>query len=891
MTEDFASAAINTLKRSTVGQAIAKFFSSNPMIHEKVVKVGCSQFNRLVECLTSEDSQDSMLDECNFVQIMTKTSANLEIFLSENITVSSVGDKGPDLNCLEQNILSGSEKTPEELAEKGYSYVDLMAISGSGPLILCCLSAAAHFFTQAMLKTKKNNLAQIFGYRSLVLECSNQMTGFKETRVFPEALALHALRASMGYRVMSNKYFQQILKQNRGKKGGTGFIDSSELKFEAGLWQMLLNLRMLCPVSLSHVYGIAEGRLALGSMLSLNHFLVSGKNAVGMFSDNAPEYLYRHAAFKAVWNEDIKPEDTGFEDLIPEPSEFNDYKEKIDEEKDSEEEKQRKRERNQELETEKLEAESILKELKNTPLVYREGFEATRGNCMQALADIWGFQIVDVERMMNWNCLRRTTDGFLDMSSRDLNFDDDVQTFSAFGGVRFDHKINKFYLLLERSRPGDPNRPALFSSVDLIEIFGTKVVFAELSFDDNLFPPDNVPVHNQSQLPFHPFFNVRYGAAAAGSEKATRELICGTNLLMTLYHLDLLLKMLTTGQEVSADFPFRFQSTKTMLQGLSKELQQILKPIGERKPVGKLKEMETCHRFWFSVDDVEREIVQASKSNGESSKILMGEATLVVKTMRMERNAQGELSDAEHLFDEHSAEGKFVKEFNENIKLIEKEFPILQRIKELAKISTCVSLLQDNKSTFEEHFYVFKKYMDIVLPDTRPYSKCGTYAGPCKCCNWVPAVYHKAQVTEQQKMDYVLERKMATTAAEVVLGTKRLGTMNQRLLLGQNVGGNNSAAKIWEETNGGKSGINMESYNQRENFRVFGGVLFCARSKPVKNVQNLRNYIASDQVGWCGKVGHYDRSQHFLVTKRSTSEYSRLNGMEFYLSTGILICI
>lgn len=218
---------------------------------------------------------------------------------------------------------------------------------------------------------------------------------------------------------------------------------------------------------------------------------------------------------------------------------------------------------------------------------------------MIVLAELYGYGIEEVEIMMNWKRIRRTAEGFIDTANRTLNFDGE-QAYTKFLGIQLNPNSQTCILLMEPAVPGDPQKPALFSSVDLLEIFGNKILAGFVSFDEMILPPGTFPEYLRLLIPFHPFFKVRF--AGIGPEGDSKERICGTNFLMTLYHLDLLAKIFTTGQEVGANFPFPFLETENnLLSTLSRELQEALKAIGPRKKARLLRPLECIHRFWFSL--------------------------------------------------------------------------------------------------------------------------------------------------------------------------------------------------------------------------------------------------------------------------------------------------
>lgn len=640
----------------------------------------------------------------------------------------------------------------------------------------------------------------------------------------------------------ANQHFSEILRKNRKHDGIVNFIDEGCSKKQADDWQLLLNIRTVCPIIFTEIFTIAEGRLALQFLQNLNYSTIKEKIRSEMYSSNTPKFMYHHILFNAVWSEFLSPEDTEYEKPVPDVASIMLQIENIDDKVDSKEEKDRKQKKNDEILKEKEKKEQLQRELAETPLIDRMGFRLSRENAMIHLAELYGYGIEEVELMMNWQRIRRTPEGFIDTINRTLNFDGE-QAYTKFVGIEMNHLTREVNLLLQTAVPTDPERPALFSSIDLLEIFGSKILGGFVSFDEMITPPNKVPDYHSLIIPFHPFFKVRF--AGITKEGANKENICGTNYLMTLYHLDLLAKIFTTGQEVGANFPFPFLNTENnLLRTLSKELQETLKPIGPRKKARELRRLECIHRFWFSVEDVEQEVPQPTIT----STIMYQNVSVVLKTMPMFRNENGDLEDAESEFDEDSPEAKFVKGFNQNIHLIEKEFPIIQRIKELAKISACISILLNNKDKLEKDFPSVKNLLSLKLPPTRPYSKCGQPGHACACCDWVPSVFHYMKVTDEQKLEYLFEKRFSRPYDTAITAEKlrRLGFHEQSEHSSQESTGTeqSSNGKSNQSQNGEgtpKPTLDIGKYDRLEEYRCYGGVIIQPIAKNITGIRSSPN--------------------------------------------------
>lgn len=250
---------------------------------------------------------------------------------------------------------------------------------------------------------------------------------------------------------------------------------------------------------------------------------------------------------------------------------------------------------------------------------------------------------------------------------------------------------------------------------------------------------------------------------------------------------------------------------------------------------------------------MEQEIVQPTQQNGGTSTIMYRNVSLVLKTMPMIRNESGELVDAENEFDEDSPEVKFVRGFNEKMHSIEKEFPIIQRIKELAKISSCLSILLGNKDNLEKDIQTVKNLLSLQLPPTRPYSKCGPPGQPCKCCDWVPAVYHHMKVTDEQKLEYLFEKRFGRTVNPAISPEEQMrclgfheqaehgGTSHENEGMGRQDSASGGSGQSQNEAGASKPKLDIGLYDRLEDYRCYGGVTFQPNSKSITGIPNPSN--------------------------------------------------
>lgn len=829
MLEDFTRAALNTGKRE-ITKAIGKFLASNPLIHEKIVRLMTTQFSRLSDYIDKYDwgpipptldqvlqNENPTLEENGLSSVFRLTSSGKGSHLQDAIFLEKeiLGRKDNPFKFEEEeddddeSQVEKEKDTPTTLAEKGFSYVDLEVICLSIDTTISSLTMGAHYFLQAMVASPDSCIPEKYAYLRLVNECmENSLKGYWNLFMVSPQVALYALRSSLSLTFRANQHMSQALRKHQREfklaetlRFGVNFIEDGKVGDVTARWQNALNWRMLCPIFNPEIFPVGDGAVALLSMRFLFQATLTEKVKAGIFSKNAPEYLYNQILFNEVWCERVNPEDTGYE------------------------------------------GGKHLPEVESVPLVERIGFRMSRNEAMQHLAEFNRFDMKQVEHMMSWHLIRRTRQGFIDTKNRSLDFTGEQMVFSRFLGVQVNPTKGTHQLLLERAVPGDAQKPALFSALDIMEIFGNQIEDAFLTFDEQVYCDEKLTKdYAKVLLPFHPFFKVRFGALAADG-KVSKERICGTNFLMTLYHLDLLAKMFTTGQEIGAKFPFPIRDTTTHLLGnLSAELRQILKPIGHMKKAENLRQLEHTHRFWFNIEDVEQEIQQPGDG---SIYFRYGETNLALKTMPMQRGEDGSLADAQNLFSEDSPESQFVAGFNSKLDQIEKYFPIIRRTKELAKISACLAILQRNKDTLAKNNRGFNDLINFKkMPKLRPYSMCTWNSStPCACCDWVPAVFHKSEVTDEQKLEYLFKKKFSShnNAVKGEVPVAQLpGPEGKK-------GPFPAGAKNKSDPKDKKSddpSVNMAEYDLLEKYRVYGGVRFTPSIRAVSGLGRVQGFAS-----------------------------------------------
>ncbi|XP_037034591.1 uncharacterized protein LOC119073310 isoform X2 [Bradysia coprophila] len=260
---------------------------------------------------------------------------------------------------------------------------------------------------------------------------------------------------------------------------------------------------------------------------------------------------------------------------------------------------------------------------------------------MMSLLNAKEWDIAEVERNMGWPLIRTTDSGW--KNNEELN-----STTGAFE-IYFDR--------------GQTGVPKLFSTNDLAEIF-------ENCIDDAFFTLESP----DPSLNSHPFQEFSYWPHS----------LKGTDYLHTLLHADLLLKEFTTGVEINTLAPFDLRPIKDgFMQRLPPHLQSLLIPILERHR-NPINFSPKANRFWIQIESIECKKGEGSVQ--EASKHIFGHVTVKVNTHVLTRGPDGKYKDVEEKQILDSAENQFARAFTKHYDEIGKYFPVLLRLKELAKI-------------------------------------------------------------------------------------------------------------------------------------------------------------------------------------------------------------
>ncbi|MFI4918968.1 MAG: polymorphic toxin type 17 domain-containing protein [Legionellales bacterium] len=233
-----------------------------------------------------------------------------------------------------------------------------------------------------------------------------------------------------------------------------------------------------------------------------------------------------------------------------------------------------------------------------------------------------------------------------------------VVFYKKCDGLMIDLKTAKLSLLLETWHPGDDPAKRLFSDIDVEQMLTNQIDGAFFSLD----PAD-------PDKPYHPLQNVRYSPPQ----------LKGTGYLQTLFWADYILKMFTTGREISSEPPYLTRSTEKMLERLPPHLIKILTGCSSNVVAKR-----QTHRFWITPATIDtEEIIE----EGERIRVVFQDMAMQVQTKLMKPDDSGKLSDVKTAQKVESPEEQFAREMTECFDEIATYFPEFARLKQLIRLS------------------------------------------------------------------------------------------------------------------------------------------------------------------------------------------------------------
>jgi hypothetical protein len=246
----------------------------------------------------------------------------------------------------------------------------------------------------------------------------------------------------------------------------------------------------------------------------------------------------------------------------------------------------------------------------------------------------------------------RTEAGFLDIERRGKK-----RRFQSFHGV----KIDKVRGTLEFIATKTTSEVGLFDAEDW-------ALVVRLGLVESLFSLDEI----DAKCPYSPLQVMHF----------LPDSLRDTTALATLFHADYILKFLVCGAEVSAKPPFPLRELSDLLKRAEPNIYKEL--VDREQGSGK------AHRFWITAGSIPTNIIE----DQNKVEIVVGSPKMLIKKHVMQRNpVTNEMEDAPMDPGDDSPEGRLALFLTENYERLGNVFPVLLRLRELAKMSTAVRLL------------------------------------------------------------------------------------------------------------------------------------------------------------------------------------------------------
>ncbi|CAF1247483.1 unnamed protein product [Didymodactylos carnosus] len=301
-------------------------------------------------------------------------------------------------------------------------------------------------------------------------------------------------------------------------------------------------------------------------------------------------------------------------------------------------------------------------------------FDEARFNCMQSLLSTKNWNMIDVQKQLQWSLLTRTHDGWLPERTFPLRLS--KEKFARVHGISFYIETGEIKFLFQDA---GSSMEGLFDAQDVLEVMRKGLVYGIFTLDQ-----PNI------EYPSHPFQEMRYGPSK----------LSDTHYLSTLLHADYLLKMLSTGTEVCSEPPFEMRQTVDgFLKRLPEWLKQELKPIDERKDSVII---DSVHRFWIEAGEITYEHT-FDENNGVITYYL-SDVPMCVKKQLMKYDEEGNLIDNTSKPDEdQTPEAEFARAFTKHYEEIGSYFPELLRLKELLKLGVLLIFIRSTFENIQKH--------------------------------------------------------------------------------------------------------------------------------------------------------------------------------------------
>lgn len=267
--------------------------------------------------------------------------------------------------------------------------------------------------------------------------------------------------------------------------------------------------------------------------------------------------------------------------------------------------------------------------------------------------------------------MKRDTDGWF-VPKGELDFPDaaNITIYKSFDGYEVDYTTGKINLFLKEWQEGDSRSLRLFTDYDITQMFGLGIAGG------------NVNLSLDPQLKYHPLQILSFEPS----------LLKGTEYLKTLFMVDYLLKMFTTGNEVSANFPYLTRKINKLLSLLPVHLREILNRYSES-------DKKNSHRFWITTKEIER---QSTVMGPNHVKVYYGNVNVIMQKHLLQLGLDRKDEDTVVDNDNNSPAAQFVEGMTQFYDEISDYFPEFRRLKELVKIAGAISELKMNCKQYRE---------------------------------------------------------------------------------------------------------------------------------------------------------------------------------------------
>lgn len=446
---------------------------------------------------------------------------------------SSYMQPNPSNTALRKGEAAIDKRLGDNPLQAAFSYIDLsMAACGSGSSgIVGSFVMAISYLVRAVLNETDMSLKYAYTNTIFELALTIYYLGRKLETPYLEA---YLYKFVLSATIMAYQELAKCLKTQAKKKVGfeRQLIPMRQQNLLTEVLKMIVYLGKICPLTGTKVHSALDTiYIDISGIQFLQEFFPHKSNAdKHSHSKNLPKHLYSYHEFEGVWRGWISTSNISF--------------------------------------------------------------DFARAQAMEDLLQDKGWDVSNVQDVMNWSIIPRNVDGWSklpkvgvvaeakytkDKAPPPLPLIFESEAFCTFYGFQINFETGSINLLLKEKpipkkssgfmkkwqnlfgqdqEAEEEDVEELFSMQDVSEIFQNGISFSLFSLEE----PDSL-------MRSHPFQEAKY----------IPQRIAGTNFLKSLIRADVLLKELTTGVETNAKPPFAFRSSEHLLSRLPPELAQLLR--------------------------------------------------------------------------------------------------------------------------------------------------------------------------------------------------------------------------------------------------------------------------------------------------------------------------